>query len=258
MANLGAGAILPGVAALTIGTSGAIRTVTDHPLIDAEGRLFNYLLSDNIFINGGGTNNGGIVLQWFTQTFLQKEFSSEKDYEWFFEEIRQVVSGADGLIFLPYILGERAPVWDADARGVFIGVRSTHNLKHFMRAAIEGVCFSLLQLLRTMEEKTAIDTIYVTGGVTQSPLWLQMLADILNKKIRVVTGADASAMGVVYMGMRARGVITDWSEIKKFSLNVIEFNPVQEENENYQTNITIFEHLYEKLKDDFELLSPTK
>jgi len=258
MANLGAGAISSGVAALTIGTSGAIRTVTHSSVTDDRGRLFSYLLSDDLYINGGGINNGGIVLQWFVQTFLQKELSSDTDYQWFFEEIRQVITGADGLIFLPYILGERAPVWDADARGVFFGIRSTHGLKHFMRAAIEGVCFTLLQLLKTMEEKTPIEVIYVTGGVTQSPVWLQMLADILNKKIRVVKGADASAMGVVYLGMRASGFISEWSEIKKFSLIETEFNPVNEENDIYQTNIMIFEHLYEKLKDDFELLSPTR
>jgi len=190
--------------------------------------------------------------------FCKKSFRPTRIISGFFEEIRQVIAGADGLIFLPYILGERAPVWDADARGVFFGIRSTHSLKHFMRAVIEGVCFTLLQLLKTMEEKTPIDVIYVTGGVTQSPLWLQMLADILNKKIRVVKGADASAMGVVYLGMRASGFISDWSEIKKFSLIETEYNPVNEENDIYQTNIMIFEHLYEKLKDDFELLSPTR
>ena len=258
MANLGVGAITPSVAALTIGTSGAIRTATDFAVNDEKGRLFNYLLTDKLYIHGGGINNGGIVLQWFVQTFLQKEFSSEKDYEWFFEEISQVAPGADGLIFLPYILGERAPVWDADAKGVFMGIRSTHTLKHFMRAVIEGVCFSLLQLLNTMEEKTIIDMIYVTGGVTQSPLWLQMLADILNKKIRVVKSADASAMGVVYLGMYAKGFIKDWNEIKKFALAETEFNPDNNQNTLYKTNISIFEHLYDKLKDDFEMLSHTK
>ncbi|MCW3117845.1 MAG: gluconate kinase, family [Chitinophagaceae bacterium] len=258
MANLGVGATVPGVAALTIGTSGAIRTATNFAVNDEKGRLFNYRLTDNLYITGGGINNGGIVLQWFVQTFLQKEFSSEKDYEWFFEEISQVVAGADGLIFLPYILGERAPVWDADAKGVFIGIRSTHTLKHFMRAVIEGVCFSLLQLLNTMEEKTTIDMIYVTGGVTQSPLWLQMLADILNKKIRVVKSADASAMGVVYLGMYAKGFIKEWNEIKKFALAETEFNPGTLQKNLYQTNISIFEHLYDKLKDDFEILSQPK
>ncbi|MES1220164.1 MAG: gluconokinase [Bacteroidota bacterium] len=258
MANLGVGAIVPGIAALTIGTSGAIRTATDFAINDEKGRLFNYLLTDKIYINGGGINNGGIVLQWFVQTFLQKEFSSEKDYEWFFEEISQVKPGADGLIFLPYILGERAPVWDADAKGVFIGIKSTHTLKHFMRAVIEGVCFSLLQLLNTMEEKTTIDMIYVTGGVTQSPLWLQMLADILNKKIKVLKSADASAMGVVYLGMYATGAIKDWNGIKKFALGESTFDPSSIDKNLYQRNISIFEHLYDKLKDDFEVLSQTK
>ena len=255
MANLGVGAIVPGIAALTIGTSGAIRTVTDVAIPDKKGRLFNYLLTDKLYINGGGTNNGGIVLQWFANTFLDKEPGAEIDYDWFFEEIRSVPAGAGGLIFLPYILGERAPVWDAEAKGAFIGIRATHTRKHFMRAVIEGVCFSLLQLLETIEEKTAIDSIYVTGGVTRSPLWLQMLADILNKKIRVVNSADASAMGVVYLGMYASGFINDWNDIKKFALSETGYSPDTAQKNLYQTNIGIFRHLYDKLKDDFELLS---
>jgi len=255
MANLGCGAILPGIAALTIGTSGAIRTVTNHPIPDAQGRLFNYLLTDDRYITGGGINNGGIVLQWFLQTFLQKEFAPEKDYEWFFEEIKQVSPGADGLLFLPYILGERAPVWDADAKGVFMGIRSTHTIKHFMRAVIEGICFSLLQLLNAIEEKTIVNRIYATGGFTQSTLWLQMLADILNKKITILTSADASAMGTVYLGMYKTGIIKDWDEIQKFSSAGTEFIPDKNLQHLYKNHITVFGHLYDKLKDDFDILS---
>jgi gluconokinase len=255
MANLGCGAIFPGIAALTIGTSGAIRTVTSSPIPDTQGRLFDYLLTDDLYITGGGINNGGIVLQWFLQTFLQKEFAPEKDYEWFFEEIKQVEPGSDGLIFLPYILGERAPVWDADAKGVFIGIRSTHTIKHFMRAVIEGICFSLLQLLNAIEEKTTVNAIYATGGFTRSALWLQMLANILNKKISVVTSADASAMGTVYMGMYKTGVIKGWNEIQKFTSTEMEYIPDKTIRQLYENHIPVFGHLYDKLKDDFEMLS---
>ncbi len=195
------------------------------------------------------------MLQWFLQTFLQKEFEPGKDYEWFFEEIKQVSPGADGLLFLPYILGERAPVWDADAKGVFMGIRSTHTIKHFMRAVIEGICFSLLQLLNAIEEKTIVNHIYATGGFTQSPLWLQMMADILNKKISILTSADASAMGTVYMGMYKTGVIKDWNEIQKFSSTETEFIPDKNLQQLYKKHILVFGHLYDKLKDDFEMLS---
>ncbi|MGC4034984.1 MAG: gluconokinase [Chitinophagaceae bacterium] len=255
MANLGSGAIFPGIAALTIGTSGAIRTVNTKPLEDDQGRLFNYLLTDELYISGGGINNGGIVLQWFLKTFIQKEISPDKEYEWFFEEIKQVPAGADGLIFLPYILGERAPVWDADAKGVFIGIKSTHTIKHFMRAVIEGICFSLLQLLNAIEERTPVTTIFATGGFTQSSLWLQMLSDILNKKIVVITDADASAMGTVYISMFKKGLISNWNKLNGFSHSEKEFLPDVNLIASYQKRFSVFNRLYDKLKDDFELLS---
>jgi len=254
-ANLGCGAISPGIAALTIGTSGAIRIATEQSLRHDNGSLFSYVLADNLFVNGGPINNGGIALQWFLQTFLQKQITSEDDYDWLFKEAAEIKEGADGLLFLPYILGERAPVWDADAKGVFIGIRSNHTIKHFMRAAIEGVCFALLQVLKLIEEKSTINVLYATGGFTQSPLWLQMLADILNKKIRVINNADASATGAVYMGMRAAGCIKDWDEIRKFSLPEKEIIPDPGKQDAYQKYFKIYSHLYEKLKDDFELLS---
>ena len=254
-ANLGCGAIFPGIAALTIGTSGAIRIVTEDSLRDKNGSLFSYVLSDDLFVNGGPINNGGIVLQWFLQTFLQKQSVAEADFDWLFKEAAEIKEGADGLIFLPYILGERAPVWDADARGVFIGIRSNHTIKHFMRAAIEGICFALRQVLNMIEEKSAIKVLYATGGFTQSQLWLQLLAGILNKEIRVINNVDASATGAVYMGMKAAGFINEWKEISKFSLAEKKILPDADKQKAYQKYFSIFSQLYGKLKDDFELLS---
>jgi len=253
-ANLGCGALSPRIAALTIGTSGAIRVVTEKPIQDDKGSIFSYILAGNLFINGGAINNGGIALQWFLQTFLQKQSASENDYEWMFKEIADVKKGADGLLFLPYIFGERAPVWDADAKGAFIGIRSSHTLKHFMRAVIEGICLSLLQVLDNIEGKSPVDAIYATGGFTQSELWLQLLADILNKKIYVLNTADASAMGAIYMAMHAKGVIQDWDDVKRFAVVQKEFIPAGDREKIYSDHIRIFSNLYDKLKEDFDRL----
>lgn len=253
-ANLGCGALSPGIAALTIGTSGAIRVVTEKPVHDDKGSLFSYILAGKLFISGGAINNGGIALQWFLQTFLQKESASENDYEWMFTEIADVKKGADGLLFLPYILGERAPVWDADAKGAFIGIRSSHTIKHFMRAVVEGICLSLLQVLDSIQQQSPVEVIYATGGFTQSALWLQLLADILNKKIAVMNTADASAMGAIYMGMHAKGVIEDWNDVKRFSVTQKEFIPSGDRELIYANHIRIFNNLYDKLKDDFTYL----
>lgn len=253
-ANLGCGALSPGIAALTIGTSGAIRVVTEKPIHDDKGSIFSYILAGKLFINGGAINNGGIALQWFLQTFLQKQSVSEKDYEWMFREIADVQKGADGLLFLPYILGERAPVWDAGTKGAFIGIRSSHTIKHFMRAVIEGICFSLLQVLDNIGKKSPVDVLYATGGFTQSGLWLQMLADILNKKICVLSTADASAMGAIYIGMHAKGVIRDWEDVKRFAITEKEFIPSGDREKIYASHIRIFDNLYDKLKEDFDQL----
>ncbi|MBS1611001.1 MAG: gluconate kinase, partial [Bacteroidetes bacterium] len=177
------------------------------------------------------------------------------DFDWLFKEASAIKEGADGLIFLPYILGERAPVWDADARGVFIGIRSHHTIKHFMRAVIEGVCFALLQVLKMIEEKSEIKILYATGGFTQSNLWLQLLADILNKEIRVINNADASATGAVYMGMKAAGFINTWEETRRFPMTEKKILPDTDKQKAYQKYFSIFSQLYGKLKDDFEALS---
>ncbi len=253
-ANLGCGALSPGIAALTIGTSGAVRVVTENPIHDERGSIFSYMLDGTLFINGGATNNGGIALQWFLQTFLQKQSASENDYEWMFGEIADVEKGADGLLFLPYILGERAPVWDAEAKGAFIGIRSLHTIRHFMRAVVEGVCFSLLQVLDSIEKQSPVEVIYATGGFTQSALWLQLLSDILNKKICVLNTVDASAMGAIYMGMRVKNVIREWDDLKRFSVTQKEFIPSGDREEIYENHIRIFSNLYDKLKDDFQKL----
>ncbi len=119
LAHLGCNALFNGDVSLTIGTSGAVRMMTDKPRYDGKQRLFNYLLTDNIYIAGGPINNGGNVLQWFASNFMKKPFVTPADFDGFITEAFNIEPGSGKLIFLPYIYGERAPVWDAEARGVF-------------------------------------------------------------------------------------------------------------------------------------------
>ena len=109
LANIGSGAILPGEAALTIGTSGAIRLTADKPRADTQQRLFNYILTDRLYITGGAISNGGAALQWFAENFLQHPFTGAADIDWFVQLAHRAPPGAGGLIFLPYLSGERAP-----------------------------------------------------------------------------------------------------------------------------------------------------
>jgi len=253
LANIGAGAVLPGELALTIGTSGAARKLSDHIVPDHDQRLFNYILDEKTFLTGGAINNGGIAIKWFLDVFMDTDLSDEEKMKDILKKAADVPAGAEGLIFLPYLYGERAPVWDASAKGVFIGVSSIHRKEHFMRAVLEGISFSLLQIIKSLEETgEQVHTIFANGGFIQSPLWVKILADVLNKKILVSHAADASAMGAIFIAMKFLGSLKSWPDVKSFIGADEQFVPDAVLHKQYSANYAIFEHLYVKLKDDFQ------
>jgi len=248
----GSGAIMPSEAALTIGTSGALRKIIDRPLPQPGGNLFNYVLTDNMYVTGGATNNGGNVLKWFSENILDKPFTSNEAFKWFMDSAGRSPAGAKGLIFLPYIYGERAPLWNAAAKGVFFGMHGLHAKADLMRAILEGICFSLRQVMIAIEEAgSPIEVIYASGGFIQSDLWVQMLCNVLNKKVVVSHAADASAMGAIFLAMHHLGYLKEWNEVK----NMVEVSGVYYPDENahrqYLENFMAFNGLYDKVKDAF-------
>jgi gluconokinase len=252
LANIGSNAILPGDASLTIGTSGALRMVSSAPNYDKKQRIFNYILTENIFVSGGAVNNGGVVVEWFVKNFFSNVSDFRKEFSVEIEKIKAINAGADGLIFLPYLLGERAPVWNTDARGVFFGINPKHSSLHFLRAVIEGISFSLYQVCVSLEETIGtIDQIYASGGFTQSGLWLQMIADIFNKKIIVTNANDASAIGAAVIGFYALHIFKNLDEIKKIIKVDQVYEPDLSAHKIYNENCMLFKALYEQLKDQF-------
>ncbi len=147
LANIGSYAIEPGIAAVTIGTSGAVRITNSSPVFNFRAMTFNYVLDKKTFICGGPLNNGGNVVQWLFKTLLNISEPGVTDYEDFFKAVETVPSGCNGLLFLPYLSGERAPLWDEKACGCFFGIRSHHTNAHFLRAALEGICYALKNVL---------------------------------------------------------------------------------------------------------------
>ncbi|HTR28036.1 MAG TPA: gluconokinase [Puia sp.] len=245
LANLGSGAIRPGETALTIGTSGAIRMTAGTPADDPNGSVFTYILSENRYACGGATNNGGNVLKWL----FEKIFSAgdgEEEWQRRVNEADTVTPGSEGLIFLPYLQGERAPVWDADASGVFFGVRSGHDHRHFTRACLEGVSFALCQIGSSLNP---IAHIVATGGFTRSTVWLQMIADVFDKPVHLTGTADASAVGAAIMGLYALGLIDDLDAVKDLVHVVKTFKPDAARHAAYQQNFRIFTLLYPRLHD---------
>jgi gluconokinase len=250
LANLGCGALQTNEAALTIGTSGAIRVTIPKPEIEDGNGLFRYLLTDKIYVTGGPTNNGGIALQWFSGNFLQIKISTNDDLNKVLQIASQAPPGSDRVCFLPYLLGERAPVWDEDACGMFYGLRMQHKKEHLTRAIVEGISFSLFQILKNIESTNIeVKKIHVSGIVTQSDWWMQLLADMFGKKILLSDNTDASAMGAAFIGMYATEIINDLSVVKSFVQTKKEFEPDIKLHELYKRHFQIYASLYPALQN---------
>ena len=207
LANLGAGAIKAGTATLTIGTSGAIRQTVRKPLRDEQGRLFCYILDDDHYVVGGPTNNGGNVLEWVTEKLTRL------GTEAVLAEAEAVPAGSDGLLFMPYLQGERAPLWDASARGAYLHVDWQHTQAHFARAALEGVLFNLLSINELLVNYTGpARVIHANGGFAQSSFWVQMLADMAGIPVRLNASNESGSMGAILLTMKAVGLVASLDE----------------------------------------------
>lgn len=207
LANLGAGAIKPGTATLTIGTSGAIRQTVRQPLRDEQGRLFCYILDDDQYVVGGPTNNGGNVLEWVSEKLTRQ------DTKTVLAEAERVPPGSDGLLFFPYLQGERAPLWNASVRGTYLHVDWLHTQAHFARAALEGVLFNLLSINELLVAHTGpARVIHANGGFAQSRFWVQMLADIAGIPVRLNASNESGSMGAILLTMKAVGLVASLDE----------------------------------------------
>jgi len=253
LANVGSFATSPGTAALTIGTSGAIRVAGETPTLNYRAMTFNYKLFDDLFISGGPINNGGIALKWYAEKFLQRSLSSEADYEQLLDAIAEVHPGANGLIFLPYLLGERAPIWDSEASGSFFGIRNYHTQAHFTRAVVEGISMALYTIMLEMESAgLQIEKVHVSGGFVHSTAWLQILADMFNKPIVLIHDEDASAIGAALIGLGVAGLM-DNHRFDDDSTHTT-FLPRPEFHAVYQVTSRVYRSLYEKMSSEMEAL----
>jgi gluconokinase len=252
LANLGSFATEPGVAALTIGTSGAIRVGNQKPTFNFQSMTFNYVLDKNTFISGGPVNNGGVALKWYMECFLKKTLNTAEDYNLILGEIEAIEPGANGLIFLPYLLGERAPIWNSETCSVFFGATNQHKQSHFTRAVIEGITFALYDVASELEKAgLSINCINVSGGFVHSELWLQILSDIFNKKVCLINAEDASALGAGYLALKALNIIDSYDVLSKKEHK--EFVPSTENHQRYQKSFARYKRLYHLLKDEMAL-----
>ncbi|ASN06136.1 gluconokinase [Virgibacillus necropolis] len=258
LSNLGVNAIDPGVVAVTIGTSGAIRTVYNEPKTDPKGRIFCYALTENHWVIGGPVNNGGIVLRWLRDEFAAAEVETAKrldidPYNVLTKIADGVNPGSDGLIFHPYMTGERAPLWNANARGSFFGLSIHHKKQHMIRSVLEGTIYNLYTVLLALEELTGEPKrIQATGGFARSEMWRQLMADIFDKPVIVPESFESSSLGAVVLGMYAMGEIDDFSIVSKMVGNTNTHHPVEETTAVYRELLPIYIRLSRILNEEYE------
>ncbi|CAA9379596.1 MAG: Gluconokinase [uncultured Propionibacteriaceae bacterium] len=205
LGNLGTGAIEPGIAGLSLGTSGAVRMAVPKPSFDPAGRLFCYALTDDLWVVGGAISNGGITLRWAGETFAPDVVADGHADKEVLALAASVPAGSDGLVMLPYVLSERAPLWDAEIAGAFLGVRHHHTRTHFIRAAVEGVCLQMSTLVDALDAVAPVQSIRATGGPFRSTLWRQVMAATLARPLTVQADAGGTALGAAALGWYALG-----------------------------------------------------
>ena len=202
-AAVGVGAVEPGVVSLSLGTSGVVFTATDEPLIDPEGRLhsFCHAVPDRWHVMGVMLSAAG-SLQWFRDAL-----APGVPFPALVDEALGVPPGSDGVLFLPYLSGERTPYPDPRARGAFVGLAARHGRPHMTRSVLEGVAFGLkdsLELMRAVGV-TGFDEIRATGGGSKSALWRQILADVLEMPVMTTTTSEGAAQGAAMLAATGAG-----------------------------------------------------
>lgn len=247
--SLGAGVVRGGDVSAIIGTAGVISVLSDQPMPDRENGsvCWNYCL-DNKWVNLAIMQTAGECLNWFKRAF--DEDGDSNVFDLYNQEASKIPEGSAGLVFLPYLNGERNPYWDANARGVFFGLNLEHQKYHFVRAVMEGVGFALRNNLELIESLgVEIKELRLLGGGSKSPVWREILAKILNKRINTVQVEETGALGSCILCGLALGVFDDVEAACRNLVTLGHHHYHEEMPPVYQRNLQIFKELYPSLKE---------
>ena len=262
-AAIGTGVVEKGKAFTTIGTSGVVFAYTDKLVIDKQCRVHTFCHAiPNTWAVMSCTLSAGMSLKWFRDNFCSQEkeiakYLNKDSYDIINEGIKNIPIGADNLIYLPYLMGERSPILDENARGVFFGLSTIHNKYHMLRAIIEGVSYSQKQCLELIKDMgISLDNMYICGGGAKSKIWHQMISDIYNINTISIKNEEGPALGVAILASVACGIYSDIKEACKHLIkSKDEVIPIIENHNNYMKFYNIYVNLYPSLKDCFKQLT---
>jgi xylulokinase len=252
MTLLGTATVRPGRVCDRAGTSEGINLCAEQAVEDNRLLCLPHIIKGYTNISGI-ISTSGKALSWFKTISGQGNL----DYESLFEDICQVPPGSRSLVFLPYLAGERAPLWDPYARGTFIGLTVNHGRKEMTRAVVEAVGFAIRDVVEVMEENgLEIGELRVTGGQAKSPLWNQIKADITQRKILVPEVQDSELLGDACIGLFALG---NYKSLVAASDSLVRigrsYNPTPELRELYDRLFGLYRASYRGLKEVFSSLA---
>ena len=262
-AAVGTGVVTDGTAFTTIGTSGVVFAHTSEMSIDKAGRVHTFCCAvPGAWHVMGVTQAAGLSLKWFRDNFCESEMNTANEmgvdtYYLTDKEASQSPIGANKLIYLPYLMGERTPHLNPDCRGMFFGLSAIHTKRDMIRAVMEGVSYSLRDCWEILQEMGVdIDDMTACGGGGSSPLWRSMLADIYNCPIKTCTSKEGPALGVAILAGVGAGLYPSVEEACK---NMIHYNPAQEPDKDnvpeYQKYYDVYTELYKDVKETYTKLA---
>lgn len=262
-AAIGTGIVKEGNALITLGTSGVIFAHSDHVKIDPYGRVHSFCSAvPGAFSVMSCTLAAGGALQWYRNQFCTAEMQAALGlgidaYELMGRQAGRIPIGADRLLFLPYLMGERSPILDEDARGVFFGLSGIHTRYHLLRAVMEGVVYSQRECLDILKAMRIIpETVVAVGGGGRSPVWRQMLADNFDCPVSVIDKREGPALGAAILAGVGAGI---WDSVQTACQSLIKVNeacrPVVENAAAYQPYYNLYCELYKNLKSQFKQLA---
>jgi xylulokinase len=248
--GVGVGAIRPGIAAVSLGTSGVVFAATQTPVRESEGRLhaFCHAVPDMWHLMGVMLSAAGSY-RWFKDAFAH-----DRSYEAVNDAAAEVAPGSNGLVFLPYLSGERTPHPDPEARGAFVGLTVRHELGHLARSVMEGVAFGLRDSARLMESEMRVDEVRVSGGGAASEVWLQILADVFGQPLHVVDQPEAPALGAAMLAATGDGAFNSVAEAASAAVLLGDTYEPTAHAEAYSEPYSVYRNLYPILQDSFRRL----
>lgn len=252
--TLGVGVIHPGETQEQGGQAGGMSICTGTCRMDPRLILGAHVVPGRWLLQGGTVGGGGAV-NWFEKEFCALERARAKEngtgsLAELDSEAGKVPAGSEGLVFLPYLAGERSPIWDTDAKGVFYGIDFSKTRAHFARAVMEGVAYSLRHNLETAKQAGArAETLRAMGGAANSRLWMQIKADVTGKRIAVPSADTATALGAAVLAGVGTGVYADFEDAVKRTITIRrEFVPDTDRAAAYAEGYAVYRGLYESLK----------